>query len=90
MKTGIRKWARMRISGGVTISPPSVLGVGGLFTNYESPAYAAYAALNRKENKFKVRAAQVQGNLNYDLYGTPFIRILSHWTSTGNSAIPRL
>ena len=51
------------------ISPPSVLGVGGLFTSNGTRAYAAYAALNLKEDRLEITAAYVWGNLNYDLYG---------------------
>jgi len=52
-----------------TVSPPSVVGVAGLATNNGSRGFGAYADLYMKEKTYRVSAAYVRGNLNYNLYG---------------------
>lgn len=51
------------------VSPPSVVGMAGIATNNGSRGLAAYADLYMKEKTYRVAAAYVRGNLNYDLYG---------------------
>ena len=51
------------------VSPPSVVGMAGIATNNGSRGLAAYADLYMKEKTYRVSAAYVRGNLNYDLYG---------------------
>lgn len=51
------------------VSPPSVVGMAGIATNNGSRGLAAYADLYMKEKTYRVTAAYVRGNLNYDLYG---------------------
>jgi hypothetical protein len=55
------------------VSPPSVVGVAGLATNNGSRGFAAYADLYMKQKAYRVSAAYVRGNLNYDLYGVGLI-----------------
>jgi surface antigen Omp85-like protein len=55
------------------VSPPSVVGAAGLATNNGSRGFAAYADLYMKEKTYRVSAAYVRGNLNYDLYGVGLI-----------------
>ena len=52
------------------ISPPSVVGTGGLITDNGSRAFALAAQLYFKQNTYKSTAIYARGNLNYDLYGT--------------------
>ena len=52
------------------VSPPSVIGAAGLYTNNQSKAFAVGGELFLKENTYHVTAGFVRGNLNYDLYGT--------------------
>jgi hypothetical protein len=56
-----------------TVSPPSVVGVAGLATNNGSRGFAAYADLYMKQKTYRVSAAYVRGNLNYNLYGVGLI-----------------
>jgi hypothetical protein len=51
------------------VSPPSVLGLAGIVTNNGSSGFGAYADLYMKEKTYRITAAYVRGNLNYDLYG---------------------
>jgi len=55
------------------VSPPSVVGVAGIATNNGSRGFGAYADLYMKEKTYRVSAAYVRGNLNYDLYGVGYI-----------------
>jgi outer membrane protein assembly factor BamA len=50
-------------------SPPSVLGAAGLATNNGSRGFVAGGELYFKENTYRITAAFVRGNLDYDLYG---------------------
>ena len=52
------------------VSPPSVIGVAGLFTNNDTRAFALGAQFYFKQNTYKVTAGFGRGNLNYDLYGS--------------------
>jgi len=52
------------------ISPPSVLGAGGLITNNGSRAFAFGGQLFVKENRYQITAAYGRGNIDYDIYGT--------------------
>lgn len=51
------------------ISPPSVIGAAGLITNNGSQGFAVGAQLYLKENRYRITAGFVHGNLNYDIYG---------------------
>jgi len=51
------------------VSPPSVIGLGGIVTNNGSRGFAAYGDFYMKEKTYRVSAIYVRGNLNYDLYG---------------------
>ena len=51
------------------VSPPSVVGIAGLATNNGSRGFGAYTDLFMKEDTYRITAAYVRGNLNYDLYG---------------------
>jgi hypothetical protein len=51
------------------ISPPSVVGMAGIVTNNGSSGFGAYADLYMKEKTYRITAAYVRGNFNYDLYG---------------------
>ena len=51
------------------VSPPSVVGMAGIVTNNGSRGFAAYADLYMKEKTYRITAAYLRGNLNYDLYG---------------------
>jgi hypothetical protein len=52
------------------VSPPSVIGTGGLITDNGSRAFALVAQLYFKQNTYKSTAIYARGNLNYDLYGS--------------------
>jgi len=52
------------------ISPPSVIGAAGLFTNNDSRGFAVGGELYFKENKYEIVAGFAHGNINYDLYGS--------------------
>jgi Omp85 superfamily domain len=52
------------------ISPPSVIGGLGLFTDNGSKAVALAAQLYFKENTYKSTVLYGGGNLNYELYGS--------------------
>jgi Omp85 superfamily domain len=52
------------------VSPPSVVGAAGLITNNGSRALAIGGELFLKENRYRITAAYVRGNLDYDVYGT--------------------
>ena len=51
------------------VSPPSALGVGGLFTNNGSKAIAAGGRLYFKEDRYRVATAVGTANVNWDVYG---------------------
>jgi outer membrane protein assembly factor BamA len=53
-----------------TISPPSVIGVAGLFTNNGSRGIGVGADLYLKENTYEITGLYAHGNLDYDLYGS--------------------
>jgi hypothetical protein len=50
-------------------SPPSIVGVGGLFTNNGSRAVGIAGKLYLKEDKYRVTVAGGRGSINADLYG---------------------
>ena len=52
------------------LSPPSVIGVVGLFTNNSTRAFALGGQFYLKQNTYKVTTVFGRGNLNYDLYGS--------------------
>jgi hypothetical protein len=51
------------------VSPPSVVGAAGLFSNNGTRGFALLAQLYFKGDKYKLTSAYAQGNINYDLYG---------------------
>jgi len=51
------------------VSPPSVVGVGGLFTNNGSRAIAFGTRLYLKEDKYRLVAAFGNAGINADIYG---------------------
>jgi hypothetical protein len=51
------------------LSPPSVIGLGGIVTNNGSRGFGAYGDFYMKQKTYRVGAIYVRGNLNYDLYG---------------------
>lgn len=52
------------------ISPPSMMGIGGLFTNNGSKATALGARLYLKEDKYRVAAGIGNASINADFFGT--------------------
>ncbi len=52
------------------VSPPSVVGTAGLYTNNETRGFAIGGQLFLKQNTYQVTAGYVRGNVNYDLYGS--------------------
>jgi len=52
------------------VSPPSVIGAAGLFTNDGSRGFGLGGQLYLKENTYKITAGFGHGNINYDLYGS--------------------
>lgn len=52
------------------VSPPSVIGGAGLFTNNETRGFALGGQFYLKQNTYKVTAGFGRGNINYDLYGS--------------------
>ena len=53
-----------------TISPPSVLGAGGLITNNSSHGFVVGAELYFNENRYHVLSGYAQADLKYSFYGT--------------------
>ena len=53
-----------------TISPPSVIGVAGLYTNNETRGLALVGQFYLKQNTYKITTGYGRGNVNYDLYGS--------------------
>jgi hypothetical protein len=51
------------------ISPPSTVGIGGVFTNNGSRAVAIGARLYLKEDKYRLTTAFGNANVNLDIYG---------------------
>jgi len=51
------------------VSPPSLAGVGGLFTNNGSRGLAAGSRLYLKEDRFRLTIAGGHASINADLYG---------------------
>jgi hypothetical protein len=51
------------------ISPPSVVGVGGLITNNGSRGFVVGGELYLKQDTYRITSALAHGNVNYDLYG---------------------
>jgi len=52
------------------LSPPSVVGAAGMFTNNGSRGFGVGADLYMKEDTYEVTAMYGQGNVNYNLYGS--------------------
>jgi hypothetical protein len=52
------------------VSPPSVIGAAGLFTNNGTRGFALVGQFYVKQNKYKITSGFVRGNVNYDLYGS--------------------
>jgi hypothetical protein len=52
------------------VSPPSVVGAAGLFTDNGSRGFGVGADLYMKENTYEVTALYAHGNVNYNLYGS--------------------
>lgn len=52
------------------VSPPSVIGAAGLFTNNGTRGFALGAQLYLKEDRYKITAGFARGNVNYNLYGS--------------------
>jgi Omp85 superfamily domain len=50
------------------ISPPSVIGAGGLITNNGSRAFVFGGQLFVKENRYQITSAYGRGNLDYNIY----------------------
>ena len=51
------------------VSPPSVIGAGGLITNDGSRGFGLYADLYYKEDRYETTGLYGHGNLDYNLYG---------------------
>jgi hypothetical protein len=51
------------------VSPPSIVGAGGLITNDGSRGFGLYADLYYKEDKYETTGLYGHGNLDYNLYG---------------------
>jgi len=52
------------------VSPPSVVGAAGMFTNNGSRGFGVGADLYMKQNTYQITALFVHGNVNYNLYGS--------------------
>jgi hypothetical protein len=52
------------------VSPPSVIGVAGLYTNNETRGFAVGGQFYLKQNTYKITTGYARGNVNYDLYGS--------------------
>jgi hypothetical protein len=69
--TGL-EWAVARISPinkKDEVSPPSIVGIGGVFTNNGSRALAAASRLYLKEDKYRLWAVAGAASINIDIYG---------------------
>jgi hypothetical protein len=51
------------------VSPPSALGVGGIFTNNGSRGIAIGGRLYLKEDRYRVAAGVASASINFDVYG---------------------
>jgi Omp85 superfamily domain len=51
------------------ISPPSTVGIGGVFTNNGTRAFAIGGRLYLKQDKYRVTAALGTASVNFDIYG---------------------
>jgi hypothetical protein len=52
------------------VSPPSVVGAAGMFTNNGSRGFGVGADLYMKEDTYEITAMYGRGNVNYNLYGS--------------------
>jgi Omp85 superfamily domain len=52
------------------VSPPSVIGAAGLYTNNSTRGFAVGGQFYLKQNTYKVTTGYGRGNINYDLYGS--------------------
>ena len=53
-----------------TVSPPSVVGGAGLFTDNGTRGFALGGQFYLKEDTYKITAGFARGNVNYNLYGS--------------------
>lgn len=51
------------------VSPPSVVGAGGLITNNGSSGFGLYGDLYFKEDRYETTGLYARGNLDYNIYG---------------------
>ena len=51
------------------VSPPSIIGAGGLITDNGTRGFGLYGDLYYKEDRYETTALYVHGNINYNLYG---------------------
>jgi hypothetical protein len=51
------------------LSPPSFVGLAGLFTNNGSRAFVVGGELYLKENTYRITSAFGRGNIDYNIYG---------------------
>lgn len=54
------------------VSPPSTIGVAGLFTDNGSRGFAVGGQLFFKENTYEITSGFVHGNANYNIYSNEF------------------
>jgi hypothetical protein len=52
------------------VSPPSVVGAAGLFTDNGSRGFGVGGQLFLNENRYEITAGFVHGNVNYNIYGS--------------------
>ena len=51
------------------VSPPSTIGVAGLFTDNGSRGFAIGGQLFFKENTYEIKSDYIHGDINYSIYG---------------------
>jgi Omp85 superfamily domain len=54
------------------LSPPSVIGAGGLITDNGSRGFGIGGDLFMKEDNYELKTVYVHGNIDYDLFGVGF------------------
>ncbi len=55
------------------ISPPSTIGVAGLFTDNGSRGFAVGGQLFLKENTYEITSGFIHGNVNYNIYSNEIV-----------------
>jgi len=66
------------------VSPPSVIGIAGLFTNNDTRGFAVGGQFYLRQDTYKVTMGVGRGNVNYDLYGSgPFTGLKLPLKQTG-------